>query len=875
MAITTRVGTVAESNSLVGTTGLSITPHASTAENDFMLLFSHRNDDAGDFDTPSGWTRLTAIDGTNSTGDQFQTGIFWKWAGASESAVTLTHTDTGAEEWSGVIVSYVGVDQTTPLDVTPTSAHYRVDQNKSSPNTDAFPQITTTINGALVVCFEAITKKGVDSASSLMGRSIARFALNVDATGDTYDGRQMMLWSRPTPAGAIYPGVPEYTSGTNEESSMATIALRPAAEYTFPLGRGAFSEVGSRTSPYALPLPAVATDDLVLIVCKGTANLSTPTGYTELINNNFSGSDRLQVWYRIVDGSESYTGDGTDTISFTWGTGSQTLNFFKHTIGSVDTGQPPSASSVSTGASTAPDPPSLSPGGTKDFLWMNAIGVDGGTITDSPSGYSGTWWSGTGGVAHRWVNASSDDPGTWTLSTSRNWAAVTLAIWPAPSAVDYTETATDGTGVTDSATAAKTGLRTATDPAAVSDTTIRSVAAERTATDSAGVTDTVGRVTALTRTVTEAVGATDATTRTADVTRTVTETVGVVDEAVKYSRVQGGVGFDGPPFTPPIPETATVAPLTSTVTDAVGVTDQISRVTASQRTVTDSVGVADTVVTARTVVVVVTDPVGATDIVDGTVFSGEAPTITDTVGVADSVVRVTETVRTVTGTVTVTDQPLVVHDQTRVSVDPVAVTDTVEASRGIGAIATDGVGVSDTVTVVQQTAYAETVPEPVTVTDSVDRVTETTRTVTEPVGVVDEVSTTRVLVVVITDTVGATDTPQGAKTTQVTVTETVNTTDDVIQAFGFGRTITEPVTGTDSVERVHLALRTITEAVDVSESVGSVSFGDYFWDRRPRTHTPNPALHTPDQPSWSPDGVTYTTDEPAYTSLTPDGPAWS
>jgi len=637
-----------------------------------------------------------------------------------------------------------------------------------------------------------------------------------------------------------------------DNSFLNDIAFSTWHEYEFdsagPWVRGTDDSKAFGYSGKTVSLPALETGDLIFVSVgyhTGTGTIPTAmaiSGYTELANDAINSTTRMAVLYRYVDGTEGYTGDGSDTVSLTWAGGAwlYTSHMSSAIIGGADPDdQAPSISSFATSSSTTtPNPPNLSPGSTEDFLWFVplAVGAYSSQILLSyPTGYSGVSAPGSGTNlmsvhAYRVLNASSENPSTFLYNDVVFYGGYTVAIWPV-TAVDYTETATDATGVTDSATATKTGSRTATDPATVTDTTTRSVGAARTATDPVGVADGV--------------------TVTKRSTRTATDSAGVTDTVER------------------------VTALVRTVTDTVGVTDSVERVTASRRTVTDSVGVADTVVTARVVVVVVSDPVGAADVVDGTVFSGEAPTVTDTVDVTDSVVRVTETVRTVTGPVTVTDQPVVVHAQTRVSVDPVAVTDTVEASRGIGAIATDGVGVSDTVTVVQQTAYTEPVTEPVTVTDAVDRVTETTRTVTEQVGITDGVTTARALVVVITDTVGATDIPQGAKTTQVTVTETVNATDDVIQAFGFGRTITEPVTGTDSVERVHLALRTITEAVDVSESVGSVSFGDYFWDRRPRTHTPNPATHTTDEPVWSPDGVTYTTDEPAYTSLTPDGPAWS
>lgn len=99
------------------------------------------------------------------------------------------------------------------------------------------------------------------------------------------------------------------------------------------------------------------------------------------------------------------------------------------------------------GASTTPDSPSLNPinWAAEDTLWIALAGVDTSrTFSAWPSSYSpgnNTWDDVSGGaggaslsVAYRQFNTSSEDPGTWTISTSDDWATNTFAVRPAAAA---------------------------------------------------------------------------------------------------------------------------------------------------------------------------------------------------------------------------------------------------------------------------------------------------------------------------------------------------------------------------------------------------------------------------------------------------------
>jgi len=220
-------GGVVDSGSLAGTTGIALVEHASAAEGDFMLVFMHRNDDVGDFDGEAGWTRLTAIDGVESGGQDRTTGIFWQWRGAGSSDTTFTHSDGGNEEWSGEMFAFRGVDPTTPLDVTPDAAHYSAYLNVASTNVDVPDPITTVTAMAWVVVLMSLTHDDVTTEADPSGYSVARWY-----SGSSEDHRQFAVWYKQiTSAGVESPGAPAYESNTTSaESTYATMALRPAPD---------------------------------------------------------------------------------------------------------------------------------------------------------------------------------------------------------------------------------------------------------------------------------------------------------------------------------------------------------------------------------------------------------------------------------------------------------------------------------------------------------------------------------------------------------------------------------------------------------------------------------------------------------------------
>lgn len=199
---------------------------------------------------------------------------------------------------------------------------------------------------------------------------------------------------------------------------------------TFPVVEATNTGNGSSGTSYAVPLPAgIAAGDLLVIIVgvNATATLTTPSGWTQLANA-FSGTQRLAVYYKIASGSEGSTVSVTASASASWATNSYRISNYQGT---------PEAGTPATGSSTAPNPPSLSPSwGSAKTLWIAAAANNGAaSFSGTPANY-GNQITGSASLVkttsvRRELEASSDDSGAFTLSSSNVWVAHTIAIRPA------------------------------------------------------------------------------------------------------------------------------------------------------------------------------------------------------------------------------------------------------------------------------------------------------------------------------------------------------------------------------------------------------------------------------------------------------------
>lgn len=201
------------------------------------------------------------------------------------------------------------------------------------------------------------------------------------------------------------------------------------------------SVLNSPQEEFDLPATVDSGDLLLAVIASdefGTFTATPPTGWTEIARSNETGVVGYII-AKVADGTE----DG-GTVTLTTGTGTDPIaaqcyrikNWFG-AIGGVE-----AAASAYAAASTV-DPPSLTPTwGAADTLWIAAMvaGDDNATVSAYPSNYTNGVDTVAGdainfscscGTARRELNASSENPGTFTLSELEGVVGYTIAVRPA------------------------------------------------------------------------------------------------------------------------------------------------------------------------------------------------------------------------------------------------------------------------------------------------------------------------------------------------------------------------------------------------------------------------------------------------------------
>ena len=164
-----------------------------------------------------------------------------------------------------------------------------------------------------------------------------------------------------------------------------------------------------------------------------TWNSSAVGTWTQLASNTQSTGFRSEIWYRFADGTE----DGKNvTIDLDT---ARTSAWIVYRVSGISPVTPNITSADFAQSSTStPNPPSLTPSwGQQDTLWLAVLSHGGlsGTITGVPANYSNnvaSYGSGTTRVSifstDRSLNASTEDPGTYTRSSTGNSLALTIAL---------------------------------------------------------------------------------------------------------------------------------------------------------------------------------------------------------------------------------------------------------------------------------------------------------------------------------------------------------------------------------------------------------------------------------------------------------------
>lgn len=201
----------------------------------------------------------------------------------------------------------------------------------------------------------------------------------------------------------------------------------------FPVVQGRNSG-GTTAQNYNAPLPSSPQSGELLLCFCAIGNVSNArtyngaSGWADLFNAS-AAFGQIRDWavlYKISNGTETVVPLTSSGASF-WATTTYRIS---------GAGTPQISTDVDTTTSTSHDPPLLTPsGGSKKYLWLTAVAVQGaGTISSAPTNFTDLTQDNTSGnqrigSAEYQFEAASMNPGAWTTS-SANGRTITVAVPP-------------------------------------------------------------------------------------------------------------------------------------------------------------------------------------------------------------------------------------------------------------------------------------------------------------------------------------------------------------------------------------------------------------------------------------------------------------
>lgn len=210
------------------------------------------------------------------------------------------------------------------------------------------------------------------------------------------------------------------------------------------------------TTDHYVGMPATVDEGnllIVLLVNDRNRSASTPGGWSLLGSVTNGVHVNLSVYCKVADGTE-----GGTTVNFVTSAAEEaTAQVYRITNWHGTT--PPEVSTAAAGTDTAPDAPSLNPAGwdVANTLWLAVAGQDRGDQS-GPVAYPTSYTDGTTTLssdgtgscrvysARTSLAAASEDPDPFTIPTSEQWVALTIAIRPPPR--NLTTSSTAGGSVT-------------------------------------------------------------------------------------------------------------------------------------------------------------------------------------------------------------------------------------------------------------------------------------------------------------------------------------------------------------------------------------------------------------------------------------------
>lgn len=206
-------------------------------------------------------------------------------------------------------------------------------------------------------------------------------------------------------------------------------------------------DTGSANTSRSVLLPSgiVAGNLLIVVMCTFSASvtITVPSGWTALDNTGVANNSVAVIW-KIASGSEGSSVAVTFSASTRVAAVSYRITGYDAAIAPVYATTTGSFTSM---ANSTADPPSNSPGVTRDTLWL-AIGFNViqtsqtiSALASYPTNYSLNQVNSLGGVfqygiaaAARQLNAASENPGVFTftnVSGTGTYRGITISV-PAP-----------------------------------------------------------------------------------------------------------------------------------------------------------------------------------------------------------------------------------------------------------------------------------------------------------------------------------------------------------------------------------------------------------------------------------------------------------
>ncbi len=311
-----------------GVLALTISKPTGTVSGDLMVAAVAVYASLPTITAPAGWTLVRRMDGSAFLCDR-ALAVYWKAAGASEPASYAWTLSASTDGSGGGILSFSGVDTTTPLD---TENGLATPCSPSCTTTDA-PSITTSFANTMVVSAHTICSSATWTPPSGMTEAYDVATLTPPtASGMSIEGN----FQKQAAAGAT--GTKAATPSNDPDAGAAHIlALRPAARTcaltetlklvrTITLVQSAsksFVPAGSCSSakPCSLAFPSnnAAGDFIVVataaensIVATATVSDTLANTYSTAVGPVYASGGGFYIWYAMNVAA------GANTVTITW-----------------------------------------------------------------------------------------------------------------------------------------------------------------------------------------------------------------------------------------------------------------------------------------------------------------------------------------------------------------------------------------------------------------------------------------------------------------------------------------------------------------------------------------------------------------------------